>query len=333
VRADVTVTFQYGKVGLWVEPGKSCAGRVEVVDIGIPSAGHPVSPDGGLIAPAVAARIPRRSARSNKFSSGRVLVVGGSAGLTGAVCLACAASMRSGAGWVRAAVPASLDSIFEVKLTEVMTVPLAEGAQGLAPGAAATALEAAERADCVVLGPGLGRASDTAGVAIELIERLVTPLLVDADGLNALAGAGLEHAAGRPAPTVLTPHAGELGRLLGISSDQVAAHRIDSVRRAAARAQAIVVLKGDDTIVVEPESDRLAVSAGGSPGLATAGTGDVLSGVIAAFLAKRVDVFTAVCAGVRVHADAGRVAAGRLGADSVIAGDVVEALAPVLRDR
>jgi NAD(P)H-hydrate epimerase len=333
VRADVTVTFQASKPGLWIAPGKEHVGRVEVVDIGIPpdGEGRPPVPIAGLIEPSVRELLPRRATAGNKFESGSVLVVGGSTGLTGAVCLASEGAMRAGAGWVRAAVPASLNEIFEVKLTEVMSVPLPDRGGHLTEEAADAVLEAVERADAVVLGPGMGRDEGSFALAQTLVERIDRPLLVDADALNALAAARLAPAARRGAPLVLTPHAGELGRLLESGSRQVEARRLASAREAASRAHGIVVLKGDDTLVVGPgEEGPLAVSRGGSPALATAGTGDVLSGVIAAFMARGLGPFEAACAGVHVHAEAGRHAARRLGAESVIAGDVIEALPTAL---
>jgi NAD(P)H-hydrate epimerase len=243
--------------------------------------------------------------------------------------MACDSAMRAGAGWVRAAVPGSLNLVFEQKLTEVMTVPLADRDGFLEPGALEQVLEAAERADAVVLGPGLGRADGSFELARALLGALDRPTLVDADGLNALAGA-LEPVTRRTAPTVLTPHAGELARLLYTESKQVSARRLQHAREAAAAAQATVILKGDDSIVARPDG-RVAVSAGGSPALATAGTGDVLSGVIGAFLAKGLDPFEASCAGVYVHAQAGWLAATEHGADSVIATDVIRALPAALR--
>ncbi len=333
VRARATVTFHGAKVGLWVDPGKSHAGRVEVVPIGIPPArfGSPVARTAGLIAPAALDALPRRGAGSTKFTSGSVLVIGGSTGLTGAVCLTCEAAIRAGAGWVRVAVPASLNAVFEVKLTEVMSVPLPDRDGGLLREAAEAVLESSERAEAVVLGPGLGREPESFGLAADLIERIERPLVVDADGLNALAEAGLERAAGRRAPTILTPHAGELGRLLGRPSAEIAAHRLAAAREAAARSGAIVVLKGDDTLVTQPGSGAVGISRGGAGALATAGTGDVLSGVVAAFLARGLEPYDATCAAVEAHREAGREAARRLGAQSVIAGDVIESLAPVLR--
>jgi NAD(P)H-hydrate epimerase len=334
VAADLTVTFHAPKVGLWIAPGKTQAGRVEVVDIGIPPAGEgrPPVPDAGLIEPAVLGLLRPRAPGGNKFQSGSVLVVGGSTGLTGAVCMACEGAMRAGAGWVRAAVPASLNEVFEVKLTEVMSVPLPDRGGQLLEEAEAGVLEAAGRANAVVLGPGMGRDEATFSLAQALVERIEQPLLTDADGLNALAAAELAPAARRSAPLVLTPHAGELARLLGTESRDVEARRLFSAREAAQRSGAVVVLKGDDTLVAAPgEPGAVAISRGGTPALATAGTGDVLSGVTAAFMARGLDAYEAACAGVYAHAQAGHDAARRLGTESVIASDVIESLPTVLR--
>ncbi|MEA2253132.1 MAG: ADP-dependent NAD(P)H-hydrate dehydratase / NAD(P)H-hydrate epimerase, partial [Solirubrobacteraceae bacterium] len=183
-------------------------------------------------------------------------------------------------------------------------------------------LELTERAGSLVLGPGLGHGG--AEFARLLAARARLPMVLDADGLNAHAGA-LGVLAGRRAPAVLTPHEGELGRLLGIDSDQVAARRLEHARRAAAEADAIVVLKGDDTLVAEP-GGLVAVSPGATAALATAGTGDVLTGVVAALLSRGMEPFAAACAAVRLHARAGVRAAGEKGVDGVIARDVVEAL-------
>jgi ADP-dependent NAD(P)H-hydrate dehydratase / NAD(P)H-hydrate epimerase len=211
-----------------------------------------------------------------------------------------------------------------VLLLEVMTVPLPDRDGSLQPGAAAEVLERCERAGALVLGPGLGRESGTGEFAREVARRAPVPLVLDADGLNAHAGE-LGSLVEREAPTVLTPHAGELARLLGSDGAAVSAHRLRSARQAAAESGSIVLLKGDDTIVATPDG-RAAVSRGGSAALATAGTGDVLSGVIGAYLSKRMDPFAAACAGVLVHALAGRLAASEIGEEGVIASDVVAAI-------
>ena len=321
VRADATVTFHAAKPGLWIAPGKAHAGAVTVVDIGIPPGG-PADPSIGLITERVTDGIPRRGRESTKFAVGSVLVCGGSLGLTGAPCMASEAAARAGAGYVTACVPASLNLIFETRLLEVMTVPLPDADGALEPGGGELVLERAKRADALVLGPGLGRTPGSAELARTLAGAAELPLLLDADGLNAHAGR-LGALAKRVASAVLTPHAGELARLLDSDSEAIAARRLQSARQAAGEADAIIVLKGDDTLVAAPDG-RTAVSAGGASALATAGTGDVLSGIIGAYLAKKMDPFHAACAGVLVHARAGRLAAARVGPEGVIAGDVIE---------
>jgi ADP-dependent NAD(P)H-hydrate dehydratase / NAD(P)H-hydrate epimerase len=323
VRADATATFGAGKPGLWISPGKPHAGEVTVVDIGIPPEA-PVRPSIGLIEPQVVDGIPHRAHDSTKFAAGSVLVCGGSTGLTGAPSMASEAAMRAGAGYVTALIPASLNLVFEVRLLEVMSVALPDRNGALRPAAGEIVLERTQRADALVLGPGIGRDERTIKLVRTLAKRAELPLLLDADGLFAFSGR-LEGLAGRPAATVMTPHAGELGRLLECPSSEVDAHRLASVRSASERASAVVLLKGDDTIVAAPDG-RAAISRGGSPALATAGTGDVLSGVIGAYLSKRMDPFHAACAGVYVHARAGQLAAETVAAEGVIARDVIELL-------
>jgi NAD(P)H-hydrate epimerase len=323
VEADLTVTFHAPKLGHRIAPGKRRTGELRVAPIGIPE-GAPVEAFAGLIAPSVLGLLPHRGAGSTKFTSGQVVVIGGSRGLTGAVCLAAEAAVRAGAGYATVAVPADLERIFEVKLTEVMSLGCASRDGALRPAALEQILGASERAACVVLGSGMGREQGTQRLALDVAERVEAPLVIDADGLNSFAGR-LEEIAARTAPTILTPHAGELGRLLGRPSEEIAAHRLASAREAAVTAGAVVVLKGDDTIV--SDSVRVAVNAISAPALATAGTGDVLSGMIAAFLARGLDPFAAACAGVVAHAWAGRDAAQRVGAaESVIAGDVIASI-------
>ncbi len=323
VVATATATFATAKPGHWIRPGKQQSGTVEVVNIGIPP-GAPIDPDVGLLTARVHALVPGREAPGTKFSSGHVVVAGGSRGLTGAPCLAAEAAMRAGAGYVTALVPTSLELVFEMRLLEVMTRGLPDDGGALTAAGVEDALGAAGRAGALVLGPGAGRSASTFAFVRELAARAPVALLLDADGLNAHAGEP-ERLAERSAPTVLTPHAGELGRLLGRSSAEIERRRLRSAREAAQRANAIVVLKGDDTIVACPDG-RAAVNGLSAPALATAGTGDVLSGVIGALLAKGLDPFAAACAGVRRHAAAGRVAAIAVGAAGVIAGDVVAAL-------
>jgi NAD(P)H-hydrate epimerase len=324
VEAKATATFHRGKPGLWIHPGKRYSGLVEVIDIGIPR-GSPVKAEAGLLNGSVLREMPRRGPDSTKFSSGNVVILGGASGLTGAPAMAALAAMRTGAGYVTVGAPASLELSFTVRLLEAMMVGLPESGGALSPEAVGPALKAIGRADAVVLGPGLSKAEGARGFALELFERIDVPLVIDADGLNALAGVFPEDLPQRPWPTVLTPHAGELGRLLGVDSKEVGAHRLAMAREAAAKARAFVVLKGDDTLVVSP-GGRVAISRGDAPALATAGTGDVLSGVIGAMLAKGLPPAHAACAGVYAHVRAGQIAAAPHGADGVIASDVIHAL-------
>jgi len=328
VRAVATATFHQAKPGLWIHPGKAHAGVVEVVDIGIPT-GAPGEALIGLIGGGVLFEMPRRTADSTKFSSGNVFIIGGSHGLTGAPSMSALAAMRTGAGYVTVGAPASLELSFTVRLLEAMMVGLPETAGSLSPEAVGPALKAIGRADAVVLGPGLSKAPGARGFALEMFERIDVPLVIDADGLNALEGVFPEDLPQRRWPTVLTPHAGELGRLLGVPSAEVGERRLELARAAAAKARAFVVLKGDDTLVVSP-GGRVAVSRGGAPALATAGTGDVLSGVIGAMLAKGLPPAHAACAGVYAHVRAGQIAAAPHGADGVIASDVILSLPAAL---
>jgi hydroxyethylthiazole kinase-like uncharacterized protein yjeF len=327
VKATATVTFHAAKPGLWIAPGKAHAGDVETVDIGIPR-GAPIEADVGLIEAAIALRLPTRDRSWTKFASGQVVVAGGSRGLSGAPMLCARAGMRAGAGYVIACVPRSLAPVLAAGGTpELMTRGLDEDEQaaGFAESAAADVLELLQRGGALALGPGLGRTPGAFALARRLAREAPVPIVLDADGLGAHAGA-LDQLAGRTAAAVLTPHAGEMARLLGIDSAAVERRRLHSVREAAERAHAVVVLKGDDTLIAEP-GGRVAVSAAGTPALATAGTGDVLTGVIAALLAQGLDAFTAAAAGVWLHAHAGRLAARAVGAvEGVIATDVIAAL-------
>jgi ADP-dependent NAD(P)H-hydrate dehydratase / NAD(P)H-hydrate epimerase len=325
IRARATATFAAAKPGLWINPGKSHAGTVRVIDIGIP-AGAPIDePDVALIDDAaLLALLPSRSAGWTKFTSGHVLVAGGARGLTGAPSLATEAAQRAGAGYVTACVPASQQPILAQRLLEAMTRGLPDDDGAHTAAGVDEVLELAGRGGALVVGPGIGRSEGAFAFARDLLARAEVPIVLDADGLNAHAG-DLAALAGRSAPTILTPHEGELGRLLDVDSAAVQARRLEHARAAAARARAIVVLKGDDTLVADP-GGLVAVSPGATGALATAGTGDVLSGVLAAVLSRDLDPFMAACAGVRLHARAGIHAAHEKGVDGVIARDVIEAL-------
>jgi NAD(P)H-hydrate epimerase len=297
VRAQTTVTFGAAKVGLVVAPGRFYAGAVHVASIGL----EPVVYEHARLGEDVLRQVPRKAPDSTKYRAGTVLVVGGSPGLTGAPVLAALAAFRADAGYVRIAVPESCVAAVEAHLLEAVKTSLPQDASGhLMPRSADAIVAAAERADAVAIGPGLGRTDGTRDLVRILLDRLEQPVVIDADALWAL-----EPFERRP-PTVLTPHSGELGRLLGMDASEVDAHRLESVRRAASRFGSVVLLKGADTLVAAPREGVL-VADFGLASLATAGTGDVLTGVVAAFLAKGIEVRLAAGAAAVAHGLASRL--------------------------
>jgi ADP-dependent NAD(P)H-hydrate dehydratase / NAD(P)H-hydrate epimerase len=300
VRADVTVTMHGPKVGLAVAPGRFLAGEVDVADIGL----APGATEHRLVTPGILADVPRRSPRDNKYTAGHVLVVGGSRGMTGAAALAARAAFRADAGYVTIAAPAESLPVLETLVLEAVKRPLDD------------VFEAAGRAKALAVGPGLGRDEEARALVRRLLTEVEVPAVVDADALF-----GLEPAAW-PAPRVLTPHEGELARLLGRESTEVAAHRLASVQEAAERFGCAVVLKGEDSLVATPGRGVLIVALG-LPALSTAGTGDVLTGITAAFLAKGMEPQRSAAAACAAQQLASREAAQRYG---LVASDVVEAL-------
>jgi NAD(P)H-hydrate epimerase len=310
VRAELTVTFHARKVGLVVAPGRFHAGRVIVADIGLEEG----ETEARRTTERILRLVPRRAPYDSKYTAGVVLVVGGSPGMTGAAVLTATAALRADAGYVTLAVPAASLPVVETLALEPVKIGYAE------TDAVETILAAAERSNAVALGPGLGRGESPRALVRTLLERLELPVVVDADALD-----GLEPVA-RPAPTVLTPHEGELGRLLGRTSAEVAAHRLDAARAGAARFGAVVLLKGADTIVVDGDHPPV-VSDHAPPSLATAGSGDVLTGVVASFLAKGVEPALAAAAAATVHGIAAATVPSQAG---LVASDVAAALPAAL---
>jgi ADP-dependent NAD(P)H-hydrate dehydratase / NAD(P)H-hydrate epimerase len=311
VDADVTVTMHGRKVGLEVAPGRFHAGEVVVVDIGLEQR----ETEHELVTAEILGRVPRKHPDQNKYTAGSVLIVGGSRGLTGAPCLAAEAAFRADAGYVAVAVPDSTLPIFETRLLEAVKLGCPEDDGKISPRAVDPIAEFASKAGAVALGPGLGRGPGPKQVVARLLAELEVPVVVDADGLFEL------EPFERSGPTVLTPHEGELARLLGEESSWVAAHRLEAVRRGADRFRCVCVLKGADTLVTAP-GEGVRVCSLGTPALATAGSGDVLTGIVAAFLAKGVGAEAAVAA----HQLASRLVP-QAGA---VASDVIAALPLVL---
>ncbi len=294
--AAMTVTFAAHKRGLWQGAGRAAAGDVVCVDIGVPP---PPAHDRLLSLSDAARGLPARRWDAHKGTAGHVLVLGGSAGKTGAARLSARGALRGGAGLVTIAIDAAGQAGLDAAVLEVMTAPLGDD-----PEADARAL--AEGKGACVLGPGFGLAADRRALALALARSLPTPTVLDADALTALADVGLEALQGAPR-RVLTPHPGEAGRLLGVSAAEVQADRYAAAAAIAERSGQVAVLKGAGTIVAEP--GRLAVCPLGHPALGVAGTGDVLAGAIAAALAAGGPAFEAACAAVLLHAHAGELAA------------------------
>jgi NAD(P)H-hydrate epimerase len=318
VRAALSVTFHGRKVGHVVGPGRFHAGDVVVADIGLAAA----ETENALVGRDVLLEVPPKRASDNKYSAGAVLVVGGSPGLSGAVCLSAEAAFRADAGYVTVAVPDSVLLPVELRLLEAVKRACPDDEDGyLSAAAADPILELAERAGAVALGPGIGRAEETRDLVAALLERLSRPTVVDADALY-----GLQPGSWR-SPVVLTPHEGELARLLGEESSWVSAHRLEAVRRGADRFRCVCLLKGADTLVAAPGQGGVLVCDAGPPSLATAGSGDVLTGVVAAFLAKGLEPLTAAAAAAVAHGLAARAVPAQAG---LVASDVVARLPSVL---
>ncbi len=304
VRADVTVTMHGPKVGLAVAPGRFLAGEVVVAEIGLVSG----ETENALVMPVILDEVPRRSAGDNKYTAGHVLIVGGSRGMTGAAALAARAALRADAGYVTICAPEESLPVLETLVLEAVKRPLQQVS------------EAAAKARALAVGPGLGRDKEAKALVRRLLAEVEVPAVVDADALFELEPEDW------PAPRVLTPHEGELARLLGRESRDIAAHRLASVREAAEKFGCVVVLKGEDSLVAAPGGGVL-VAALGLPSLATAGTGDVLTGITAAFLAKGMEPQRAAAAACAAQQLAAHAATQRYG---LVASDVIEALPSVL---
>jgi len=324
VRACKTVTLGLPKVGLFCYPGAAYAGEVIVDPIGLPAS---LLEDNNIRTHLTTladcrAVLPPRKPDAHKGDCGRVLVVAGSAGMSGAAALCGLGALRAGAGLVTVATPASINTILEVKLTEVMTAPLPEtDDQTMAPAAEPILMDMSEKADVLVIGPGVSQAPPAQHVVRSLVQGVQKPIVVDADGLNALAQ-DLAVVAQRRAPTILTPHPGELSRLVGASSADIQKDRLTAARAFARQVGAVVVLKGAGTVIADPDGTAY-VNPTGNQGMASGGTGDVLAGLIGGLMAQGAEAFPAAVAAVYIHGLAGDLAAER-NARALIAGDLLD---------
>ena len=324
VRANATATMAFPKQGFFFSPGRELVGQLAVVDIGVPEGAAEAEhlTVESLESVDMARLIPWRAADAHKGTFGRVLVIAGSVGMTGAAALTSMAALRSGAGMVMLGLPESLNDIAEIKLTETMTAPLPEtDGRSLSTDSLERIGELLTWADVVALGPGLSMHPDTVALVRQLLPRLEHPTVLDADGLNAVAQ-DPEVLTRVRAPLVLTPHAGELARLGRFDIPVETAERIEAVRSLAGRYGKVCVFKGAPTLIAEP-GGALYINTTGNPGMATAGSGDVLTGMIAGFLAQGCDPLDAARLGVYLHGLAGDAAVEDLGEWSLTAGDLL----------
>lgn len=330
--AELTVTFGLPKIAHVLPPSCDVCGTLVVADLGVPRVWIDEAPDDlhVLEASTLAPRLVPRPTAGHKGTFGHALVIAGGAGTSGAATLAVRATLRAGAGLVTAAVPSGVQERVATGAIAAMTIALPQGPEGgLSVEAVASALAAMTAKEAVAIGPGLGTAPDTQEAIRSIVLGSEAPLVLDADGLNAFAGQ-LTALRGRRAPMVLTPHPGEMGRLLGCSTAEVVADRLGAARQAAGQCGAVVLLKGQRTLIAAP-GGPIAINPTGNPGMATGGSGDVLTGVIVALLAQGHDAWEAACMGAFVHGLAGDHAAARLGEIATGAEDLVAFLPSAFR--
>ncbi len=327
IEATYTVTFALPKRGLLIYPAAAAVGTLHTVDIGIPR--QAVEAEGLDVALLEAADIgkmvPARQPDAHKGSHGHLFVVAGSLGKSGAAALASQAALRAGSGLVTLALPSSLNSAMEARLTEVMTLPVAESPTvEIASAAIPQLCKFLCNASALVLGPGLGTHPETRACVHTLLRRATVPVVLDADGLNHIVDdLDILHAC--TVPIILTPHPGEMARLLGVTTTAVQSHRLDIALDFVRAYHVYVILKGARTVIYAPDGSRW-LNPTGNPAMATAGTGDVLAGLIGALLCQGLSPLHAAQSGVYLHGLAGDRVRDRLGASGLIATDMIEEL-------
>lgn len=323
VRASLTATMAMPKLGLLLFPGRAHTGRVEVVDIGVPREviSEP-SIKWNLLGPSdISGILKPRKSESHKSSHGHLLVLAGSPGLTGAAYMSGAAALRAGAGLVTVGVPESLHGIMEVKTTEVMTVGLPETNRRLGTAAYEEIRRIAANKTALVIGPGAGTSEELMKLIELILQDIHIPVVIDADGLNSFAPK-IASLKGLKTEVVLTPHPGEMSRLLNMKIQAIQADRIGAAEKLVEMTGATVVLKGAYTVIACP-SGQVYLNPTGNPGLATAGTGDILAGMLGAFLAQGYSAFEASAAAVYIHGLAGDEAKSKSGELGMIATDLL----------
>lgn len=339
VRADTTVTLAYPKLGPIINPDTSFyMGNTILADIGIPRGPKYDYEDGDdscvyVLDSPEPLHLKCRYPSAHKGNFGHLAVVAGSVGMTGAATLSAEAALRAGAGLVTVAVPESLNDIMEVKITEAMTIPVPEGnSRAFGMASLDGVMKIINKCDGLVIGPGFGRDPDTIEFTLELLSRLEKPAVVDADALYAISK-DLSVLKRCKAPLVLTPHPGEMATLLGITNDEVQSNRLDIARKFAVEHEVTLVLKGARTIIAEPTGSAF-VNTTGTPGMASGGVGDVLTGLIGGLMVQEPGLEQWICVTTAVysHGKAGELAAEELGMSAMLASDVICHIPEVLKE-
>lgn len=331
VQADLTVTFDHAKIGHGSHPGAGCAGLLDVVDIGIPRGGRPPLVSDVLLVDAddAAQWLPTRPVAGHKGRFGHLLLLAGSAGKSGAAALAGNAAVRGGCGLVTVGTPAAVHDILEVKLTEAMTCPLADEAGLIGPQAQGQIAELLVGRQALAIGPGLGQSEGLVELLAWLLVNTELPMVIDADGLNLLVGQlGLLKQRSGP-PVILTPHPGEMARLSGLSIAEIEADRYRVACAFAAEHGVVLLLKGARTVVAAPDG-RVRINSSGNDGLASGGSGDVLTGLVGALLAQGLEPFVAASLAAWLHGRAAELVAQGQGVAGMAASDLLSQL-PVAR--
>lgn len=314
IHASMTVTFGYPKSGLLQYPGAEYVGRLIVADISIPtgivSGIEPIMCM--LTKEYVSGIIPDRKPDTHKGSYGRAVIIGGSEGMTGAVVMASMGCLKSGAGLVKAALPGGLNYVIENRLTEAMSVPLGQGTSLKIDSQTQSRLtDILSWAHAVALGPGMGVDGDRAKVLEFVLTETQVPLVLDADALNCLA-LDLKLLDKKSGPVIVTPHPGEMARLVGSDTGEIQKDRIAAARAFSEKWDTVTVLKGANSVIADPQGN-IYINTSGNPGMSTGGSGDVLTGIIASFIAQGIEPVKAACAAAYIHGRAADLLAGEMG--------------------
>ncbi len=331
IKAEYTVCLAYPKRGLYLYPGMDYAGEIEIVDIGIPAGLEEDKINSELLTLSdISKKLFFRKPSSHKGSFGHLLVIAGSPGMTGAASLTALSALRVGTGLVTLGIPEDLNPILETKLTEVMTLPLPQSKyKTLCREGFEKIRDFSQKCKAIAIGPGISSTKQTKELVSTIIDQLDIPLVIDADGINVLAGE-LVLLKQYKGSLIITPHPGEMGRLVGASVEEIQEDRIGFTTALARRIGAIVVLKGARTVIANEEGNSW-VNLTGNPGMATGGSGDILTGIISGLLAQKLSPLEAAKTGVYLHGYAADLAVQEKGEISLIASDTLETIPEAIR--